>query len=281
MNQFAMRALLPALSLAIAATTMTVTAMAAAPGQGASAPAASAQVGAPKKDASPAPNGAPGNAPSNEDDKMLYELGVLMSGNLDNFQLSESEFKLVSAGIADGYHHRADPAQAVTYETKLQALLRTRMASVSAHEKEAGQAYLAKAAAAPGARKTATGLVYIPIVEGKGASPTPHDQVKLNYEGKLIDGTVFDSSASRGQPATFVVGNVIPCFTEALQLMKVGGKSRIVCPSDLAYGDRGAGPKIKPGDTLEFEVELVEITPPATTSVKPVMPPATSAPAAK
>lgn len=270
MNQFAMRAVLPALSLAIVATAMTATVMAAGSGKGASASAASAQAGAPKNEASPASGG----APSNEDDRMLYELGVLMSGNLENFRLSESEFKLVSAGIADGYHHRADMAQAVKYETKLQALLRMRLAEVSSHEKEVGRAYLAKAAATPGAVKTATGMIYIPIVEGKGASPTIHDQVKLNYEGKLIDGTVFDSSASRGQPATFVVGNVIPCFTEALQLMKVGGKSRIVCPSDLAYGDRGAGPKIKPGDTLEFEVELIEITPPPTTSVKPVVPPA-------
>jgi hypothetical protein len=85
----------------------------------------------------------------------------------------------------------------------------------------------------------------------------------VNYEGRLTDGTVFDSSAQHGgQPATLGVGNIIPCWTEALQLMKVGGKSRIVCPSGLAYGDRGAPPKIKPGATLEFDIELVSIEPP-------------------
>ncbi len=277
MNQFSLRAVWSVLGLAIAATTMSAAALAAASGSGAAAPAAPAKGSAPGKESSPAQGG----APTNEDDKMLYELGVLMSQNLDNFQLSESEFKLVSAGLTDGYHHRADAAQAVPYEAKLQALLRTRVAATSTREKELGQAYLEKAAAAPGARKTATGLIYIPITEGNGASPAVHDQVKLNYEGRLIDGTVFDSSAAHGQPATLVVGNVIPCFNEALPLMKVGGKSRIVCPSELAYGDRGAAPKIKPGEPLEFVVELVEITPPPTTTVKPVVPPAAPAPAGK
>ena len=83
--------------------------------------------------------------------------------------------------------------------------------------------------------------------------------MKVNYEGKLTDGTVFDSSVQRGEPVTFPLNKVIKCWTEAVQLMKVGGKSRLICPSDLAYGDRGAPPQIKPGATLVFEVELLGI----------------------
>jgi FKBP-type peptidyl-prolyl cis-trans isomerase len=102
----------------------------------------------------------------------------------------------------------------------------------------------------------------------------------VNYEGRLTDGTVFDSSAQHGQAATLLVGNIIPCWTEALQLMKVGGKSRIVCPAALAYGDRGAPPKIKPGASLEFDIELVSIVPPApASSAAPGAPGAAPAPA--
>jgi FKBP-type peptidyl-prolyl cis-trans isomerase len=294
MNQPVMRARPPALSLALAALAMAASASSGAATAGASAtaaPAAATPAGAtaagvtPKKSAA-----AQSGAPTSEDDKLLYELGVLLSGNLDNFNLSEAEFKWVYAGIADSYHHRADATQAMSYAPKVQALLRSRVQATSQHNKEIGQAFLAKQAATPGARKTPSGLVYIPVDEGTGASPTTHDQVKVNYEGKLVDGTVFDSSASRGQPATLNLGNVIPCFTESLQLMKVGGKGRIICPADLAYGDRGASPKIKPGETLEFDVELLEIMPlpaasqlPAPGAAPPgsaLPPPAMPAPAA-
>src|SRR6185295_3867195 len=85
------------------------------------------------------------------------------------------------------------------------------------------------------------------------------DRVKVHYHGTLADGTVFDSSVDRGTPATFPLNGVIPCWTEGLQQMKVGGKSKLICPSDVAYGDRGSPPKIKPGSTLVFDVELLEI----------------------
>jgi FKBP-type peptidyl-prolyl cis-trans isomerase FkpA/FKBP-type peptidyl-prolyl cis-trans isomerase FklB len=144
----------------------------------------------------------------------------------------------------------------------VQALQRTRVTMIEQHQKEAGQAYLDKAAAQPGAQKTATGMVFVSLTEGKGVTPARTDRVLVNYEGKLIDGTVFDSSAKHGaQPVSLSVSGVIPCWTEALQLMKVGGKSRVVCPSSLAYGDRGAMPTIMPGATLEFNVELVDIAP--------------------
>jgi hypothetical protein len=103
----------------------------------------------------------------------------------------------------------------------------------------------------------------IPITPGTGASPKATDTVTVNYEGRLTDGTVVDSSVQRGEPATVPLNRVIKCWTEALQRIKVGGKSRLVCPADLAYGDQGWPPLIKPGATLVFDVELLRISPPS------------------
>jgi len=244
-------AALATLSIAVIAVPAVRAASTAAKGNAAAAPAAS--------------------APSSEDDKTLYALGVLLSRNIDSFQLTSAEFKIVQSGLVDGFNHHAalDPE---TYLTKVQNLQRTRLAALDEHQKQIGQAYLDKQAALPGAVKTSSGLVYIPVSEGKGAVPERGDRVSVNYEGKLIDGTVFDSTAKHGgQPATLNVAGVIPCWTEALQLMKVGGKSRVVCPSNLAYGDRGAMPAIPPGATLEFSIELLDIPP------KPTAPPAAGA----
>ena len=132
-------------------------------------------------------------------------------------------------------------------------------AAAAATEKEAGKAYLAKAATEKGATKTKSGLIYSEIKAGKGDSPKATDKVKVHYHGTLTDGTVFDSSVKRGEPATFPLNGVIPCWTEGVQLMKPGGKAKLVCPSEIAYGDRGAPPTIKPGSTLVFEVELLEV----------------------
>jgi FKBP-type peptidyl-prolyl cis-trans isomerase len=255
MNQMISRGLLPALTLvlggmAFAADPAATTAPKAA-AKASSTPPGSAQ-GASVK---------PGSADP-EQDKALYALGVLLSRNLETFQLSEAEFTRVKAGIVDGYHNKPEAASAEASLPQIQALQRTRVVALSAREKEAGQAYLDKAASAPGATKTGSGLLYVPLTAGTGPTPERTDRVKVNYEGRLIDGTVFDSSAQHGQAATLQVGSIIPCWTEALQLMKVGGKSRIVCPAALAYGDRGAPPKIKPGASLVFDIELVSIEPP-------------------
>jgi FKBP-type peptidyl-prolyl cis-trans isomerase len=252
MNQFVTRGLLPALGLALAGIVM------------AADPAATAPAAAPKSAAA-----AKGAAAETEQDKTLYALGVLLSHNLESFQLSEAEFAHVKAGIIDGFHNKPGAATAEASLPQIQALQRSRMLVVSAHEKELGQAYLDKAASAPGATKTSSGLLYIPVSAGTGPTPARTDRVTVNYEGRLINGTVFDSSAQHGQAATLMVSNIIPCWTEALQLMKVGGKSRIVCPAALAYGDRGAPPKIKPGASLEFDIELVSIVPPAPASNAP------------
>jgi FKBP-type peptidyl-prolyl cis-trans isomerase FkpA len=229
-------------------------------------PAATTKAAAPKtattQPAAHAGAAKPG-ASDAEQDKALYALGVLLSRNLETFQLTEAEFAHVKAGIVDGFHKKPEAASAEASLPQIQALQRSRVGALSQHEKDLGQAYLNKAASAPGATKTASGLLYIPVSAGTGATPAHTDRVKVNYEGRLIDGTVFDSSAQHGQAATLQVGSIIPCWTEALQLMKVGGKSRIVCPAALGYGDRGAPPKIMPGATLEFDIELVSIEPPA------------------
>jgi FKBP-type peptidyl-prolyl cis-trans isomerase len=255
MNQFVTRAIVPALSLVFGG--VAIAAQAAATEPSAAAPKA-ATTQAPAHAAA----AKPGSTDSDQD-KALYALGVLLSRNLATFQLSEAEFAKVKAGIVDGYHNKPEAASAEANLPQIQALQRSRVLVLSAHEKEAGQAYLDKAASAPGATKTASGLLYIPVSAGSGPSPAHTDRVSVNYEGRLIDGTVFDSSAQHGQAATFSVGGIIPCWTEALQLMKVGGKSRIICPAALAYGERGAPPKIKPGASLEFDIELVSIEPPA------------------
>jgi len=121
------------------------------------------------------------------------------------------------------------------------------------------KAYLEKAAAEPGAQKTASGLVYRDITAGSGASPKATDTVKVHYRGTLINGKEFDSSYGHA-PAEFPLNRVIPCWTEGVQKMKVGGKARLVCPSSIAYGESGAPPDIPGGATLVFEIELLGLS---------------------
>jgi FKBP-type peptidyl-prolyl cis-trans isomerase FkpA len=207
---------------------------------------------------STAPKPAPATSPA-EQAKTLYALGVLLSGPLDSFALSPAELDQVLVGVRDGVLKKSTIASPETYGPKVQELQNTRMAAVAARQKELGKAYLAKAAAAPGVTRTASGIVLASLKAGTGASPRASDEVKVHYEGKLVDGTVFDSSIKRGEPATFPLNGVIPCWTEAVQTMKVGGKSRIVCPPETAYGERGSPPRIAGGSTLVFEVELLDI----------------------
>ena len=118
----------------------------------------------------------------------------------------------------------------------------------------------ALAAKEPGAVVTSTGLVYRSLTEGKGASPAAADRVKVHYKGTLPDGTEFDSSYARNAPAEFPLNRVIPCWTEGVQKMKVGGKAKLTCPPGIAYGSRGAGGVIPPNAPLHFEVELLGIS---------------------
>jgi FKBP-type peptidyl-prolyl cis-trans isomerase FkpA len=123
------------------------------------------------------------------------------------------------------------------------------------------ESYLDKAAAEPGATKTSSGLIYRELKAGSGPSPKASDTVKVNYRGTLVDGTEFDSSYKRNEPISFPLGGVIPCWTEGVQKMKVGGKSQLVCPASIAYGEQGSPPVIPGGATLIFEIELLGIGP--------------------
>jgi FKBP-type peptidyl-prolyl cis-trans isomerase FkpA len=197
--------------------------------------------------------------PTTDEQKTLYALGLMISQTLGSFALSESELEFVKAGLTDGVLKRPPKVELQTYGPKVQQMRQARAAVIAESEKRAGAAFLDKAAMESGAIKTASGLVIKTLKPGSGPSPKATDTVKVHYHGTLIDGTVFDSSVQRGQPVTFSLSNVIPCWTEGLQRMQVGGKSRLVCPSNLAYGGQGGPPLIKPGATLVFEVELLDL----------------------
>jgi FKBP-type peptidyl-prolyl cis-trans isomerase FkpA len=195
-----------------------------------------------------------------EDDKTLYALGLAAGQSIAPFQLTPAELALVEAGLTDAVTGAKPKVELAQYEQKLQALYQARMRAGSEKQKAGAKAYLDQAAKETGAKKTDSGLVYTIEKEGSGAQPTAADTVKVNYEGKLTDGTVFDSSYKRNEPVEFPLGGVIKCWTEGVQKLKVGGKAKLVCPSDIAYGDRGKPPTIPGGATLVFEVELLEIT---------------------
>src|SRR2546426_1314859 len=204
--------------------------------------------------------GAAGPELKTDEQKTLYALGLEIARNLASFYLTAADLKVVAAGIADGLLKTEPKADLETWGPKIQVLATARAAIAAVAEKKASQAFLDKAAGEQGAVKTASGLIVTTLKPGDGASPAATDRVKVHYHGTLTDGTVFDSSVKRGEPLTIALGGgVIKCWSEGVPLMKVGGKSRLVCPSDLAYGDQGRPPTIKPGATLVFEVDLLEI----------------------
>jgi FKBP-type peptidyl-prolyl cis-trans isomerase FkpA len=195
---------------------------------------------------------------STDEQKTVYALGLQMYRSLTRFDLSPAEVELIKRAIGDAAAGK--PAVDVNeWGPKFQAFEQARAARVGEKQKVVSNAYLAKAGAEPGAIKTESGLIYKDIRPGTGASPKASDSVKVNYRGTLIDGTEFDSSYKRNEPAQFPLSGVIRCWTEGVQKMKVGGKARLVCPSDIAYGDNGHPPVIPGGATLIFEIELLEI----------------------
>jgi FKBP-type peptidyl-prolyl cis-trans isomerase len=197
--------------------------------------------------------------PTTDEQKTIYALGLALSRNLATFNLTPEELVFVQQGLSDGVQNKKPVVTLEEFGPKIQELQKSRITASAAVEKKKGEEFLTKAAADKGAKKLPSGVIIEEIKAGTGEQPKPTDRVKVHYHGTLIDGTVFDSSVDRGQPATFPLNGVIPCWTEGLQQMKVGGKSKLICPSDVAYGDRGSPPKIKPGSTLVFEVELLEI----------------------
>ena len=199
--------------------------------------------------------------PVSELDKTMYTLGLALGSDLKRLELTETEVDMVSIGLKDGILGKEPLVDREEYTEKLNELARERMMAAVARDREASVAFLATQAALPGARQSESGVVYIEQVAGSGDMPGPADSVTVHYTGSLSDGTVFDSSVERGEPATFPLNRVIPCWTEGLQNMQVGAKATLVCPPDTAYGDRGSPPTIPPASVLRFEVELLEIQP--------------------
>lgn len=203
-------------------------------------------------------SGGSAQEPKTEDQKTLYAVGLTVARELKVFNLTPAELEYVVKGLGDAVGGKKLAVEASAYDAKIQQLAAARRKVTGDKQALVGKAFLDKAAAEKGAVKTDSGLVFLSLTEGSGASPAPTDTVKVNYRGTFIDGVEFDSSYKRNLPAEFVLNQVIKGWTEGLQKMKVGGKARLVCPPSLAYGETGR-PTIPPNATLVFEVELLEI----------------------
>jgi len=193
-----------------------------------------------------------------EEQKTFYALGLILGRNVNSFSLTPDELAIVKAGLSDAVSNAKPQVELDVYGPKVNELAQKRASAGADEMKKKGQDFADAVAKQPGATKTPSGVVLRTIKAGTGDSPAASDTVKVHYEGKLVDGTIFDSSIKRGEPIEFPLDGVVPCWTEALQKMKKGEKAQVVCPSASAYGDRGAPPAIPPGATLSFEVELLD-----------------------
>lgn len=213
-----------------------------------------------------------GNAAEITDDqkKMLYAFGAALANNLKDFRLSSEERKVVQdafLAVSGGEQPKVDVSE---YMPKIRTLYSERQQQLAVEEKAAGAAYLAQVAKEPGAVKLENGLVMRTLKPGKGAKPTEKDTVKVTFATMSIDGATIDSTKEQGnKPTELPMNAMIPCWSHGISRMQVGSKSRLVCSSDLAHGDSGAPPKIKPGATLIFDVELLEIIKPPPEEKKP------------
>jgi FKBP-type peptidyl-prolyl cis-trans isomerase FkpA len=196
--------------------------------------------------------------PKTEDQKTLYAVGLVIARQLSVFELSPEELDYVRQGLNDGVSGKTPLVDMEAYKSQIQALALARRDAQGQRLAAKAKEYVTSAAKEKGAVKTASGLIYLPLKEGTGVSPAATDKVKVNYKGSFIDGKEFDSSYNTGKPVEFKLNQVIKCWTEGVQLMKVGGKAKLVCPPDIAYGERGSG-AIPGNATLVFEVELVDV----------------------
>src|SRR6266567_5893596 len=209
-----------------------------------------------------------------------YCVGANWGSNLKRQEV-DVDLELLITGLRDAFagHSAVSDEQVreamMTLNKEVRAKQEEKRKRLSEKNKQEGEKFLAENKTKPGVITLPSGLQYKVLAEGEGESPKPGDVVKVNYRGTLIDGTEFDESYKRGEPSTFTVTGVIKGWTEALELMKPGGKWQLFVPSDLAYGERGTGQLIGPGATLVFEVELVSFkppTPPAAANPAPAQP---------
>jgi FKBP-type peptidyl-prolyl cis-trans isomerase FkpA len=199
--------------------------------------------------------------PASQDD-LLYALGALLGHRIANHAFTAREMELVRKGFADAAMNRKlrlpDP-DLDEWGPRVDEMMSRRSKPLVTAVKDQGKAFAEAAAKEPGALQLPSGAVIRTLAPGTGRSPLRTSRVKVSYVGKLIDGTVFDSSQSHGGPAQFALDQVISCWTEAVPKMRQGEKARLVCPSSVAYGDQGRPPQIPPGATLVFEIELVAV----------------------
>lgn len=195
---------------------------------------------------------------SNDDAKKSYSLG-LMIGDRITKRYGDLDYNALLEGIRAQHEGQEVQLSIEEAQTALQDFEQRAQQERAASAKAAGEKYLRENSERDGVTVTDSGLQYEVLQEGSGEKPTAENKVSVHYVGTLLDGTEFDSSIARGQPAEFGLSGVIPGWTEGLQLMSVGSKYRFVIPSELAYGERGAGQQIGPGETLIFEVELLAI----------------------
>jgi FKBP-type peptidyl-prolyl cis-trans isomerase FklB len=218
-----------------------------------------------KKSSKPATIAKPVQKPESKKDKLSYSIGFniakqFKSQNIEiNPDLFADAVKTVFAGLPTAMTEEEVMSTLQSFEKEMQSKMQGDAQAAAGPNKEAGRTFLAENKKKPTVVELPSGLQYEIIKDGTGESPKATSTVTTHYTGTLIDGTVFDSSVERGQPASFPVNGVIKGWTEALQLMKPGSKWKLFIPSDLAYGDAGSPPKISPGATLIFEVELISV----------------------
>lgn len=197
-----------------------------------------------------------------EDQKVMYAIGLgLAESSISNLkeQLTAEELDLIAKGFKDAMLNKERVVSLKDYGPKLAEILNARMAKAAEAKKAEGRVFLDKAAAEAGAIRTPSGLIYKELTAGTGPQPGPSARVRVHYTGSFIDGEVFDSSVQAGQPIEMSLAQAFPGWAEGVQMMKVGGKAKLVIPPELAYGDRGMQQRIPPGATLIFEVELLAI----------------------
>lgn len=198
-------------------------------------------------------------------EKISYAIGVNMAQSISDIK-DEIDLSILQKGMTDKAQGNTllvsdEEAQTLlqSFSQKLMAKEQEKLAAASQKNLSAGKAFLEGNKTKEGVKTTESGLQYKVLKEGEGKSPVASDKVRVHYEGTKLDGTVFDSSYKRGEPAIFPADQVIKGWTEGLQLMKVGGKYRLFIPADLAYGAQGAGQAIGPNEVLQFDVELLEV----------------------
>jgi len=194
-----------------------------------------------------------------EHQKVLYAIGQVLADQVGVFALTPDELKSVQQGLHDGVTGAKSAVDMTVYGPKIKPLAEERAAEVAKKSAAQGEALLARAAAETGAAKGDGGVVIRSLREGSGAAPKAGDTVTVNYRGTLPDGKEFDSSYKRGKPTDLPLSGVIQCWRTGLQMMKVGGKAKLTCPPQTAYGDRNVGGVIPPNSTLTFEIELLAI----------------------